>query len=134
MVSLIKENAVKTLLQLNDKSTYPGIAKILKTPFNETDDLEELISLSTGMKVVMGFLVPGFYYGNFSFSDLMKVLSWAGPDVLAARFPESMNTFLKNNLLGKIAAMQSAYATDTNISNDSKYSFSMPENEKPPAM
>ena len=75
------------------------------------------------MQVVMGFLVPGFYYGNFSFSDLMQILAWAGPDVLAARLPVSINAFLKDNLLAKVAAMQLAYATDTNIPNDSKYSF-----------
>lgn len=120
LVSILKENAIKALLTLNDTSKYPGIAEILKTPFNET---EEVISLSTGMQVVMGFLVPGFYYGNFSLSDLMQVLSWAGPDVLAARLPVSMNTFLKDNLLAKVAGLQLAYATDTNIPNDSKYSF-----------
>ena len=123
LVNILKENVIKALLTLNETSKYPGIAKILKTPFNETDPQEEVISLSTGMQVVMGFLVPGFYYGNFSLSDLMQVLSWAGPDVLAARLPVTMNTFLKDNLLAKVAAMQLAYVTDTNIPNDSKYSF-----------
>lgn len=127
LVSIIKENVIKELLKLNDTSKYPGIAKILKTPFNETDEQEEVISLSTGMQVIMGLLVPGFYYGNFSFSDLMQVLSWAGPDVLAARLPESMNIFLKDNLLGKVAAMQLAYATDNIIPNDSKFSFDISE-------
>ncbi len=112
LVSIIKENVVKELLKLNDNSKYLGISKILKTPFNETDNQEEVISLSTGMQVIMGFLVPGFIYGDFSFSDLMQILSWPGPDVLAARLPESMNIFLKDNLLGKVAAMQLAYATE----------------------
>ncbi|MBQ4514112.1 MAG: metallophosphoesterase [Anaerolineaceae bacterium] len=129
LVSILKENAIKALLTLNNTSKYPGFAKILKTPFNETEDV---ISLSTGMQVVMGFLVPGFYYGNFSLSDLMQVLAWAGPDVLAARLPESMNTFLKDNLLAKVAGLQLAYATDTNIPNDSKYSFSITEDDPIP--
>ena len=132
LVSIIKENVVKELLKLNDNSKYLGISKILKTPFNETDNQEEVISLSTGMQVIMGFLVPGFIYGDFSFSDLMQILSWPGPDVLAARLPESMNIFLKDNLLGKVAAMQLAYATDTNIPNDSKYSFSITEDDPIP--
>ena len=129
LVSILKENAIKALLTLNNTSKYPGFAKILKTPFNETEDV---ISLSTGMQVVMGFLVPGFYYGNFSLSDLMQVLAWAGPDVLAARLPESMNTFLKDNLLAKVAGLQLAYATDTNIPNDSKYIFSITEDDPIP--
>lgn len=131
-VSIIKKYVVKELLQLNDESKYPAIAKILETPFN-ADEQEELISFPTMLiEIIVDILSPDFDYEKFSPSDLIWILSWAGEDVLAAHLPESVNTFLKDNVLGKVAAMQLAYATDTNIPTDSYYGFRIIEDDPQP--
>ena len=125
-VSIIKGNVVKELLQLNDESKYQAIAKILETPFNA--DGQELISFPTMLiEIIVDILSPDFDYDKFSPSDLIWILSLAGPDILAAHLPESVDTFLKDNVLTKVAAMQLAYATDTNIPTDSYYDFSITE-------